>query len=260
MKFVIIMALALISSLVAFAPANAHRPYFTQVEKILLPDGEVGEVRLLNGDGIFGPDPVRAIILDAQGHLLARSQKSTLMSIHCSQMSQCLVIDLTKDNILDLDPSSFRQAGSVPGLTDQDRSELWELEDGKESWGFAPRNPKLQERFITLKLIFAQRLLVISFNVVIGIVCGLLFSAILVVKRTERRGFTQLLLAAIAILVIVALGLSLTAVSGLASLIGGLPIHLWLLSVATGGGLFYSGRLVLKGRRSRTASTVRFTP
>ena len=33
--------------------ALAHRPYTTQVRKVALPEGQLGEVRLLHGDGIF---------------------------------------------------------------------------------------------------------------------------------------------------------------------------------------------------------------
>ena len=43
-----------VASLLA-SPAAAHRPFFTQVEAIQLPNGERGEVRLLHGDGILGP-------------------------------------------------------------------------------------------------------------------------------------------------------------------------------------------------------------
>ena len=50
-------------------PAFAHRPYYTQVEKIRLPNGDIGEVRLLNGDEIMVADPVRAVIVDPQNKL-----------------------------------------------------------------------------------------------------------------------------------------------------------------------------------------------
>ncbi|MBF9234918.1 hypothetical protein [Microvirga alba] len=146
MRYLSVFILASIVFAAASFPAFAHRPYFTHVEKILLPNGELGEVRLLSGDGIFGPDPVRALILDAQGRLLARSPKSVVMALSCQAGGGCLIVDLRTNQVLELEPSSFRQGPAVPGLSSEDRDGLWDLEGGSESWGFSLREATAQER------------------------------------------------------------------------------------------------------------------
>ena len=63
-----------LATLFAFVDTgHAHRPYFTQSAKIALPDGKIGEMRLLHGDGIFFTDPVRVIVIDASGRLAGYS-------------------------------------------------------------------------------------------------------------------------------------------------------------------------------------------
>lgn len=65
--------------------AFAHRPYFTKVARIVLPDGQPGEMRLLNGDGIFLVDPTRIVLLDQENRLLARSSESVDISLICDR-------------------------------------------------------------------------------------------------------------------------------------------------------------------------------
>ena len=147
MRRLLLIVLVRGSVIVAADPAAAHRPYFTQAERIVLPNGDVGEVRLLHGDGILGSDPARALVLDAQGRLVARSPKSVSLVLSCGSNRQCLVIDLEHDKVFEPEQSSFRQGIRVPGLSDEERNELWDLEDGEESWGFTIRDTRGGERF-----------------------------------------------------------------------------------------------------------------
>jgi hypothetical protein len=128
------------------SPALAHRPYYTQVEKILLPNGEIGEVRLLNGDGIFAADPVRAVIVSPQGMLLALSPKTRSMAVSCDANHHCLIVDLVDDRVFDLNPNSFRAGAAQPAITSGDRTDDWDLEAEDESWGFAVRKANASER------------------------------------------------------------------------------------------------------------------
>jgi hypothetical protein len=107
MKYLATLNIAFVLGILAASPTWAHSPYFTDVERLRLPDGAMGEARLLNGDGIIGPDPVRVLILDAAGRLLARSRKSVLMGFSCRENGQCLIFDLHNGKVLDLEPSSF---------------------------------------------------------------------------------------------------------------------------------------------------------
>jgi hypothetical protein len=113
------------------APATAHSPYFTKTEKIALPDGTTGEIRLLHGDGIMRSDPVRAVIIDAEGRALARSPQSYAMAIRCDAALRCKAYDLNHFTVSEPDPKSFRPGERISGV-----NEKWTLEQGAQSWGF----------------------------------------------------------------------------------------------------------------------------
>jgi hypothetical protein len=231
MKQIPTFFLTLSAAFICASPAFAHRPYFTQVETIRLPNGEMGEARLLNGDGILGPDPVRVVVIDGQGRLLARSHKSRSMALACRREGQCLIFDFSAGKILDPIPSSFHRGPVVPGLSDRERDGLWELEDGSESWGFARRDPSFAERVLGYRSMLSSRLPEVIFTVVIGALCALLAAAAIVIARAVRTRYFETLMAAFAILLIAGMGLFLALLSGLFSLLGGLTLGPWLVSL-----------------------------
>ena len=100
--------LSVFAILAATASAQAHSPYFTRAEKIALPDGTLGEIRLLHGDGVILADPVRAIILDAQGRPLARSPWSHAMVLDCDRQRRCRVFNFDRLQLHVPDPRAFR--------------------------------------------------------------------------------------------------------------------------------------------------------
>jgi hypothetical protein len=122
-------------------PALAHRPYFTHAEKVTLPDGSVGEMRLLRGDGIVFSDPGRVLVVDAAARLLARSPHFFLLVILCKPPRECRVVDLDKSRVFELDPATFRTGAVVPSDPDL----LWEFESGEASWGFGARDATFAE-------------------------------------------------------------------------------------------------------------------
>jgi hypothetical protein len=134
------------------APAVAHAPYFTQIQKVMLPDGQIGEARLLHGDGIFIADPVRVIIVDATGRLLARSHRSTTMALSCSRELHCRGFDVGDGKVLEIDPETFREGPVVP----PSGGELGTIEAGNESWGFRVRPASLLE-YAEAELALARR-------------------------------------------------------------------------------------------------------
>jgi hypothetical protein len=260
MKHFAFLILALAIALAGSGPALAHRPYFTQIEKIRLPNGELGEARLLNGDGIFVPDPVRVLLLDAQGRLLARSSKSQLMTLSCGENRQCAIFDLSNGRMLDPEPSSFRSGDPVPGLRDEDRNELWELEDGSESWGFSSRAPTINERLESYGLLAQERLLIILFDGLTGILCAVIVIALSLIWRMQRTRWFHTAAVALVMLLIMGIGLSLAFISGIVSLVSGLPISLWLISFVTGCMGFYSGYRILRSQRGHAPSGSRANP
>lgn len=79
----VVFAFALTFMLVASGNAWAHRPYFTQIEPIVLPNGQPGEMRLMYGNSIFSADPARILVLDRDRRLLASSYQSISMNLLC---------------------------------------------------------------------------------------------------------------------------------------------------------------------------------
>jgi len=132
------LILPLLSWLAATGPASAHRPYFTEAQPILLPDGQRGEMRIIAGDGIVVADPVRIIILDAESRLIARGPKTLLLSLVCDAPLRCHGYDHSSGEIIEPDPMTFGQKGShVPPFSERDN--LWDIEDGEATWGVKVR-------------------------------------------------------------------------------------------------------------------------
>jgi len=70
------------------SPAFAHQPYFnTGSAPVVLPGDESGTIRLLNGDGILGPDPIRPVITDASGGVRAIAPVGYAASYSCAEQS-----------------------------------------------------------------------------------------------------------------------------------------------------------------------------
>ncbi len=85
-----------ILSVVFCGPAVAHNPYFSQSEPISARQHQAVTLKLLYGDGIFISDPVRAVVVDRGGTLLAASPSSAALQIFCvndDPQRQCLVYD-----------------------------------------------------------------------------------------------------------------------------------------------------------------------
>jgi hypothetical protein len=77
-------------------PVAAHSPYFSQSEAMSSARYQAVTLKLLNGDGILFADPIRAIVVDQHGTLLATSPLSPTLRIYCEESGpqrQCLVYD-----------------------------------------------------------------------------------------------------------------------------------------------------------------------
>src|SRR6185312_5154065 len=82
------IALCLAAVVLLPTSAAAHRPYFRgEPTSVALPAGESGVLRLLNGDGILGPDPVRPVITDASGGVRALGPVGYATSYSCAAQS-----------------------------------------------------------------------------------------------------------------------------------------------------------------------------
>jgi hypothetical protein len=157
-------------------PAVAHSPYFTQVEKVTLPDGKPGEMRLLNGDGIFFSDPIRVLVLNSEGKPIALSPHSKSLVLVCNKARECVGVDRETDRVFQLDPASFRvEDVVVPAQeelwrSERGREELWRLEGRKDTWGFQVRGGSTTE----LTRAYHERARQMSFPLSIVLVLGII--------------------------------------------------------------------------------------
>ncbi|WP_060768626.1 hypothetical protein [Methylobacterium sp. AMS5] len=132
------LILPLLSWLAATGPASAHRPYFTEAQAILLPDGQRGEMRIIAGDGIFVADPVRIVILDAESRLIARGPQTRWLSLVCDAPLRCHGYDHLSGEVIAPDATTFGRDGPLVPSFDE-RDDLWGIEAGEASWGVKVR-------------------------------------------------------------------------------------------------------------------------
>jgi hypothetical protein len=144
--------------------AFAHTPYYTQVEKLEVQDGEVFSLKLLHGDGIIAGDPVRAIIVDRELRVRAVSPLAVKLHIFCEQQGgrrRCSVYDSVTAVVYQLDPSSWAFG---PAIEEQGKPLRTAYpEDMGQNFGFAQRPATL------LEIIRFEGDKVISFPIVAGL-------------------------------------------------------------------------------------------
>ncbi len=172
MPFLGIFFAAVVVFTASLSPAQAHSPYFSQAEKIVLPNGKLGELRLLHGDGILWADPIRVLALDEEGRMIARSPPSPSMALSCVN-ARCRVFDLSARAVLELDPSTFRAGAVVPAIDNDDRELNWEFYGADdESWGWRWREGEFFE-LIWGNLALARRIgMCVGFTIMAGVVAG----------------------------------------------------------------------------------------
>lgn len=217
-----------IGAVSAAAPAAAHSPYFTQTEKLALPDGRIGEIRLLHGDGIFFSDPVRAIVIDEQGRPLARSSWSGAMIIACDGANRCRVYDLERWKRHDPDPAAFR----VEAVFDRENEDFWPV-PGREGYGFAVRRMTPADFVRGHAAYVAQNRLFSAVAFAVGAFAITLF---LVGRRSAPRktAFGTMLHYFFVAFGAVLIAPLLLLVSLFALLFDGMPLLVWVLCLAMG--------------------------
>ena len=128
------------------SPAIAHSPYFSQSETISAEQHRAVTLKLLNGDGIFFADPVRAVVVDQNGALLAASPSSAALRIYCEKGGmerQCLVYDNLTRTVYQPVEDEWRNQGPI----EKDGKPQQYPEDLVSDFGFAGRAATLGETF-----------------------------------------------------------------------------------------------------------------
>jgi len=220
-KLCLVLGVLSVSLLTGIGLALAHRPFTTQVEKVALPDGQLGEVRLLHGDGIVAADPIRVLVVNASGRLLARSYRTPMMALTCSREKHCRAFDVGRARVLDIDPATFREGPIVPYYGD----ELWAIESGEESWGFRVRPASLRERLEGQLALAKREMSALVLLFVVGILVG-----VMVLRRPPEIELADGML----LLKILAVGLVLLPLAALVFLLSAITEVLFLGSAGAG--------------------------
>lgn len=141
-----LLCLFLISAVAGFFgnSAWAHSPYYTEVAD--LPGGVAGPVslKLWHGDGIVVSNPVRAVVVDAQGILLAASPVSVTLQIGCSgawAQRQCIAYDSLTLIVYEPQPEMWNNWGR---LEENGRPNSYPEHMG-EAFGFTRRPATIAE-------------------------------------------------------------------------------------------------------------------
>jgi hypothetical protein len=98
------------------APALAHSPYYSDSQEIPVAGGEPVSIKLLNGDGIFVADPMRAVIVDAKGRLLADTPVLPKLLLFCSGTGadrRCRAYDPFLLEVHEPDPAQWGDFGLI---------------------------------------------------------------------------------------------------------------------------------------------------
>lgn len=210
------------------ALSQAHTPFFTQREKIILPDGQVGEMRLLHGDGIIGPNPIRVIVLDGGNRLIGYSEETfSPHTIICSADRKCAGYRHSDNMVLEF-VASKSYVGPI--VTDGLSTGLWG--DRGDQVNISMRPPKFSEfgfanyRLMTLKYFFILPIAI--FGMLMGVPLLILWHWVI----GSRHGIIYKIVCWIAALgaELVLLVWSLFA----AFVTGDVSVFAWLVSVCIG--------------------------
>ncbi|MBG0797384.1 hypothetical protein IYX23_06815 [Methylocystis sp. L43] len=229
--------------------ALAHSPYFSKAEKITLPSGKSGELRLVHGDGIFWVDPIRVLALDEEGRMIARSPPSPSMALSCLN-TRCRVFDPAEGAVLELDPSTFRIGAVVPAIDNADHDLNWEFYgNDNESWGWRWRKADFLES-IWGNLALAHRIgMSIGFTIIAGAIAGPVLRAAFKRKPTVDRPILIMSMARlIRRLMLIMTSSALVFTSFLLAIIGsGATLALWTASLIGGAAVTMTISAVLRG-------------
>ena len=94
MSYIVWWIVVLMLNLCASVTAYAHSPYLDQqgLRTWIGEDGRRYQIGMIYGDGIFGPDPGRAVVLKDQAQIVADGPRSNDGYVRCPSERVCYVI------------------------------------------------------------------------------------------------------------------------------------------------------------------------
>jgi hypothetical protein len=135
LRFMLLMILAL-----SAAPAAAiDSPYFDRRQICRMEDGS--RLRLLYGDGLLGPDPLAAVVVNPEGRLLAYHSLSP--GSYLLPKAPCRAFDPERGQAFAPDHHSQEPGDLIEGGSEAARQARWALEPGFETVSFGFREVPL---------------------------------------------------------------------------------------------------------------------
>lgn len=190
---------------------RAHQPYFRgEAASVALPAGESGVIRLLYGDGILGPDPVRPVVIDMTGGVRAIAPTGYAASYSCAAQSCRVYVyrnTMLLPHVFDTDVQSMK-ANAV--LRTADENDLDAVLRAKEPYYGFSYVPDLNARILGALACLAHWWASFAFFVVIG--STVLPVWILLRMALDRRNQNRWGALSLCILFAVAITISMLAV------------------------------------------------
>jgi hypothetical protein len=231
----------------ASSAALAHEPHLSSVRApLVLENGRPAELRLLYGDGILGPDPVRPVVVGEQGEIYALGPHGEAVAFTCAEQDCRVLIFMAGASlpyVFILDRATFRSepvyrfSSDDPGVSDL-------AQRAEETFGFraVPLKPVLLIQSIMVFL--ADSPLTVAFLVLLALGFWPTFRLAIAAARArawQKRVTLALASVACALMTFVFslfAGVGLSLMTGfppaLAELITGATAGLVLLCVALG--------------------------
>jgi hypothetical protein len=156
LSFLFRIALLAFAWVFASSAALAHRPYLSSERApLVLENGRPAELRLLYGDGILGPDPVRPIVVGGKGEIYALGPHGDAIAFTCTEQDCRVFIFMLASaslpHVFILDRATFKSesvyrfSSDDPGVSDL-------AQRAEETFGFraVPLKPGLLIQSIVL--------------------------------------------------------------------------------------------------------------
>lgn len=174
------------------------------------------QIALWLGDGIIGPSPVRAVVLDGEGRLVAVSPRSKLMTIQCKAAASCTVWDRSAGRAYRPDAGSFQTRQSIM----QGEMVVAYPEDYDDEFGFATRQMTAAEMLgVESRALFVYPVLTLIAGLWWAMIWVVLSLGPMFLRRGDEKLFIRILAA--------------TATTGVAIALWLFSFILWSLAPST---------------------------
>lgn len=149
--------------------ASAHRPYFRgEAASVALPAGESGVIRLLYGDGILGPDPVRPVVTDLTGGVRAIAPMGYAASYSCGAQSCRVYVYINTPLLPRVFHTDVQSMKSNAVLRTADENDLVAVLSAKEPYYGFSHVPNLSARILGAFVCLAHWWASFAFLMLIG--------------------------------------------------------------------------------------------